>query len=311
MKLMISNWKSLSMPKNDDLQELSASVPNTSVVDEVDAEEEIEAEYSNHKDQLQRGQPTEQRTQSLSEAFLEAFKDKIEWNEVAFINFADMNVQELAEAFLAYPIIIKPTLACVNVAKRAIQRDLGFDFDTYASKVSKEQCMYLAGYIKTLLPERIAVPALMELDRYFWTDKQMRAQKGGWEKKVTQAVNVASELEFRKRMFECEAERFEIDAAYPASGARIDVAIDVKRIESPKDIHKRADEIARKASKFKKTYPKGIFYAVVYYPFPNQHINLQSRLRDDDIDGLFFAGETLSSIESAAILIAGTIQKKK
>lgn len=299
------------MSKSENLHE--GQTPQDVALDEGEANPEAEdlAEYSSHKDQLGRSLPPEERTQSLNEAFLEAFKNRIEWQEVAFINFADMNVKELAEAFLAYPIIIKPTLACVNVAKRAIQRDLGFDFNTYAVKISEEQSRYLAGYVKTLLPERIAVPALMELDRYFWTDKQMRAQKGSWEKDVTKAVNSASSLEFRKRKFECESEKFEIDAAYPGSGSRIDIAIDVKRIESPKDIHKRSDEIARKASKFKKTYPKGKFYAVVYYPFPNQHINLQSRLRDEDIDGLFFAGETPSSIENAAMMIAGTIQKKK
>jgi hypothetical protein len=42
----------------------------------------------------------------------------------------------------------------------------------------------------------IAVPALLELDRHFWTDKEMRALKGNWERIVTQAINSASDCAF-------------------------------------------------------------------------------------------------------------------
>src|SRR5205823_3267683 len=102
-----------------------------------------------------------------------------------------------------------------------------------------------------------------------------------------------------KRRFEWLGETFEIDAAYPpSSDSLIEIAIDVKRIESPRDIHKRADEVINKATKFKAAHPHSRFFAVVYYPFPAQHVNVQSRLKSEYIDGIFFAGESLSSISN-------------
>jgi hypothetical protein len=269
-----------------------------------------ESEYSSHKDQIVQAQPSSERIDELTESLLDAFSKVITYREVPFIVFDDLNAGELAEAFLKYPIIIKPILACVNVAQRAIRRDLGFDYDTYSTKISELQAHELAGYIKNLLPPAIAIPALMELDRFFWVDKEIRAKKGNWEKAVTLAINLQSKMLFRKRRFVCDGEGFEIDAAYPSTG-NIDIAIDVKRIESPRDIHKRSDEIITKASKFKKSYPNGTFVAVVYYPFPNQHINLQSRLHSPDINEVFFAGETPSSIANAADMLVGKLGVKK
>ncbi|WP_196360834.1 hypothetical protein, partial [Achromobacter xylosoxidans] len=210
-----------------------------------------------------------------------------------------------------HPIIIKPTLSCVNVAQRAIKRDLGFDFDTYSIKITQKQALLIAGYVKPLLPPSIAVPALLELDRYFWTDKEMRARKGNWEKIITDAINEISSKIFRKRKFTCDDQDFEIDAAYPPKGEQIEIAIDVKRIESQRDIHKRADEIINKAAKFKRSFPSGKFIAIVYFPFPNQHINVQSRLNSEHIDEMFFAGETASSVANAIDLLIGKLGLKK
>jgi hypothetical protein len=171
--------------------------------------------------------------------------------------------------------------------------------------------MLLSGYLKPLLPPSIAVPALMELDRFFWTDKEMRARKGNWEKTVTEAINKVSTGVFRKRHFDCDGEEFELDAAYPPEGSGIEIGVDVKRIESPRDIHKRADEIINKAAKFKHVYPNGRFVAFVYYPFPSQHINVQNRLNSSNIDGVFFAGETPSSVATAIDLMVGMLGIKK
>ena len=268
-------------------------------------------EYSGHRDQLLGCSPTPERVEKLAKALIEAYKAVIEYREVPFIRFGDLDAQELATAFIAYPVVIKPTLCCVNVAQRAIERDLGVSFDTYSFKITDEQARILAGYIKPMLPPTIAVPALMELDRYFWTDKEMRARKGNWERTVTEAINKVSTGVFRKRKFTCEGEGFEIDAAYPPKGDKIEIAVDVKRIESPRDIHKRADEIINKASKFKRAYPNGKFVALVYYPFPTQHINVQSRLQSAFIDGVFFAGETPSSVATAVDLMVGKFGVKK
>lgn len=269
---------------------------------------ESEKEYSSHKEQIAECQPPQERIQKLEECLIEAYEKVIIYKEAPFIVFGDLNAEELAAAFIKYPIIIKPTLCCVNVAQRAIKRDLGFDLNTYSEKISDTHATLLAGYIKPLLPPAIAVPALMELDRFFWTDKEMRAKKGNWEKTVTLSINKASSKTFRKRKFESDGEQFEIDAAYPAKGETIEIAIDVKRIESQRDIHKRADEIVNKAQKFKQIYPQSTFIAIVYYPFPNQHINLQNRLQSQYIDRVFFAGETESSIANAADMLVGTIR---
>ena len=144
-------------------------------------------------------------------------------------------------------MVIKPTLCCVNVAGRAIQRDLGISFNTYSKKITQEMATLLAGYLKPLLPPVVAVPALMELDRFFWTDKEMRAKKGNWERTITEAINKAAKGVFRKRHFRCDDEEFELDAAYPPDGDGIEIGVDVKRIESPRDIHKRADEIIKQS----------------------------------------------------------------
>jgi hypothetical protein len=268
-------------------------------------------DYSSHKEQILDCQPPIERVEELEKCLLKAYESVIAIREVPFILFEEMNAEELAEAFLRYPIIIKATLCCVNVAQRAIKRDLGFDYNTYSPSITDTQAKLLAGYIKPFLPRAMAVPALMELDRFFWTDKEMRARKGNWEKAVTDAINDISEHAFRKRRFECDGEEFEIDAAFPSVGKNIEVAIDVKRIESMRDIHKRADEIINKATKFKKAYADGKFIAVVYYPFPNQHINLQSRLHSSFIDEVFFAGETPSSIAVAVDLLVGGLHLKK
>ena len=298
------------MIADDVQQQLSQATRKLEEVIEVAEELIEEREYSSHRDQILGAQPTPERIKTLTKCLEEAFSKVIAYREVPFIVFEDLNVDELANAFINYPIIIKPILTCVNVAQRAIRRDLGFDYNTYSGTISELKAHQLAAYIRPLLPTAIAIPALMELDRFFWADKSIRAKKGGWEKSVTEAINEQSNKTFRKRRFKCDGEEFEIDAAFPANG-NIDVAIDVKRIESPRDIHKRADEIINKATKFKKVFPGGTFVAVVYYPFPNQHINLQSRLHSPFINQVFFAGETPSSIKNASDMIVGTLGLKK
>lgn len=267
-------------------------------------------EYSSHRDQLLGCSPTGERVGQLEKALVEAYKGVLEYREVPFIRFGDLDAQELAKVFYAHPVVIKPTLCCVNVAGRAIQRDLGISLNTYSKKISQENATLLAGYIKPMLPPLIAVPALMELDRFFWTDKEMRAKKGNWERTITEAINLVATGVFHKRRFECDGEKFELDAAYPPTG-EVEIGVDIKRIESPRDIHKRADEIINKAVKFKRAYPKGRFVAFVYYPFPTQHINLQSRLSSVHIDGLFFAGQTPSSVATAIDLMVGMLGIKK
>lgn len=225
-----------------------------------------EVEYTSHRQQLLESFPSPERIANLEEALLTAFEKVISYDQVAFIRFGDLDVFELARIFVAYPIIIKTTCSCVNVAQRAIKRDLKFDLDTYCDKIDEIKAAALAGYLKPFLPDRIAVPALMELDRFWWTDKEMRASKGRWEEIVRETISTASGVVFRKRKFQVGSEEFEIDAAYPSDGSMIEVAVDVKRMESPRDIHKRADEIINKASKFKIKNPGGKFFCCSLLP---------------------------------------------
>ncbi len=263
--------------------------------------------YSNHKSQLKKALPPKNRIIDLEHALKDAFKGHITERPVAYILFDEVSVKELADAFFRFPVLIKSVLASINVASRAIARDLGINVDTYKHNITEENANFIAGYIKPMLPKEVAIPSLLELDRYFWTDKEMRANKGNWEKKINFQLNSLSTESFKKRKFELRGEQFEIDAAHPDTGLPIKVGVDIKRIESPRDIHKRADEIVNKAAKFKDAFPDSYFFAVIYYPFPSEHSNVKSRLESDCINGVYFAGEKESSIVSAIKYLLGQV----
>lgn len=271
-----------------------------------------ELEFSDHSQQLISAMPTAERVEELYAEFNKAFSSSIIIKEVPFIQFGDMSAEELAKAFELHPIIVKPIIASVNVASRAIKRDLGINIDTYGKSLSVEKANILAGYLKPMLPKEIAIPALMELDRYFWTDKEMRAAKGRWEQKVIKFISKSLNLEVKKTKFTSHTnDQYELDGSYQTSDGNISLAVDVKRIEALQDIHKRSDEIVNKAEHFKSVYPNGKFYAFVYFPFPNQYINVKSRLSNPNIDDVFFAAETDSSIETAAQILVGKYQSQK
>ena len=232
------------------------------------------------------------RQEAIRGALLEAFKRFIELREVEVINFSLMTAMDLAAAIHSYPRVLKALLACCNVAARAIERDLDIrGFDTYEPRLSEPKAAAIAGYLRPFLPQEIAVPALSELDRFFFVDKEIRARKGRWERAVLQSLNELSRVTFRKRKFEFGGESFELDAASPEAGP-IEVAIDIKRIEARRDIHKRADEIVNKAAKFKAAYPSAKFAAVLYYPFTAEHVNVQNRLASPHIDAVCFASQS-------------------
>lgn len=262
--------------------------------------------YSSHSDQLESIPPHESRRDELAQALKAAFSPHIETRQTVVILFDEVSATELANAFVNYPVIVKSVLASVNVAARAVARDLGITLDTYKGTIDDGTAAALAGYLKPMLPKELPIPALVELDRYFWTDKSLRAQKGNFEKRIVAYLELNSGHTFRKRQFESDARRYELDAAYPPSGdGPIEVGVDIKRVESPRDVHKRADEIINKATEFKRAYPDGKFFAVVYYPHPAQHQNMSTRLRSQFLDGEFFVNETNSSIDQATQMLLG------
>jgi len=118
----------------------------------------------------------------------------------------------------------------------------------------------------------------------------------------SRALNRLATIAFKKRKFEWRGEVYELDAAAPETGLIAD-AIDIKRIEARRDIHKRSDEIVNKADRFKRVFPSGKFGTVIYYPFIQEHSNIQDRLRSDNIDSVVFASEAKESIANAIGLL--------
>lgn len=256
--------------------------------------------YSNHREQREAALPPMERVRSLTEALISEFEDHIEYRRIPVILFDTISVEDLANALVRRPVVLKALLACANVAQRAIKRDLRITVNTYAERIDRDKAFALAGYLKPMLPKELAVPALLVLDHFWWVDKEMRAQKGRWEVRVRKALNRhLSEGGFTKRMFEHPGGAFELDAAYPEH-EKVEVGVDVKRFESPRDFHKRGDEITQKVSHLRDVHPSARFFAVIYYPFPARHGDVRKRYQGQGIDGIVFAGETDDSIDDAA-----------
>jgi hypothetical protein len=215
------------------------------------------------------------RKEKVEQTLKLAFSKFIEKREIEVIVFDNINAVVLSKAIIKYPLVLKPLLAVCNIAARSIERDLLIkSLDTYEPKLNKDQAKIIAGYIKPYLPAYIELPALSQIDRLNFIDKEIRKRKGNWEKNVIKYLNKCSKFEFKKRRFICEGEKFELDAANPEIG-EVRIGIDIKRIEARKDIHKRCDEIANKALKLKSIYPKSFFATIIYYPFIDEHINIQ------------------------------------
>lgn len=256
--------------------------------------------YSNHEEQRAAALPPEERVRDLEEALLSEFGDHVVYRRIAVILFDAVSAEDLGEALVRRPVMLKALLACANVAQRAVQRDLGITVNTYGENISRDKAFTLAGYLKPLLPRELAVPALLMLDHFWWVDKEMRAAKGRWERRVRAALNRhLQEGGFTKRKFEHPGGAFELDAAYPEHGD-VEVGVDVKRFESPRDFHKRGDEITQKVSHLRDVRPSSRFFAVIYYPFPDRHADVRMRYQGQGIDGIFFAAETESTIDEAA-----------
>ena len=236
----------------------------------------------------------------------EAFKEQIRQQEVDVIVFSDVTVQQLASKIMKYPIILKPLLIATNIAARAIERDLGIkNLNTYNARMTESDVVPIAGYIKPFLPDSLPLPALVELDRIMFGDKEIRKKKGQWEKSVINNLNSCVNIIFKKYKFQHGDQAFELDAAVKNEHGDIIYAIDIKRIEARRDIHKRIDEIANKATHFKAVFPKGKFGAVIYYPFITEHGNIRDRLQSGSIDSIVFAGESVESINGAIKLLLG------
>ena len=265
--------------------------------------------YGSHRDYMERvKQDAEARHKLVDAALRDAFAPFIEKREVEVVVFSSMSAVDLAGAITKFPSILKVLLATCNIAARAIERDLGINnLDTYRPRLNDSQANVVAGYIKPYLPPYLELPALCHIDRIWFVDKEIRKGKGRWEREVLLALNQIGQ--FYKRKFRCEGEEFELDAASPKSG-NIEIGIDIKRIEARRDIHKRCDEIVNKADKLKKASPNSRFGAVIYYPFIDEQINVQSRLKSTAIDEVVFASESKEAILNAVKMLMASLKSK-
>jgi hypothetical protein len=245
----------------------------------------------------------------VEKALRSAFADYIERRKVEVIVLARMDVLALASTIEKHPIVLKAVLAACNIAGRAVERDLGIrNLATYTPRFRKGDAAAIAGYIKPFLPDHLALPTICFLDRISFIDKEIRKGKGGWEKRILQSANLhAKPRVFKKAKFVVDGETFELDVACLGEDRAIEIAIDVKRIEARRDIHKRSDEIVNKAAKLKKLHPNAPFGVVVYYPFPDEQVNLQTRLQSPDIDGVVFANDQDEVIDTAVLLLLDKI----
>jgi len=266
------------------------------------------AEYGTHRDFMGSVEPSANaRQDNIERALREAFSRYIEKRDVDVVIFSSMSASDLSEAIFSRPEILKPLFASCNIAARAVERDLGIkNLDTYSPRLNRDQSGIVAGYIKPFLPAYLEIPVLARIDRVYFIDSEIRKLKGAWEKSILAALNEYSQTEFRKRAFVVEDEEFELDAATPPEGD-IRIGIDVKRIEARRDIHKRCDEIVNKARKLKTRYANSKFGVVVYYPFIEEHVNVQNRLRSPDIDGVVFASQSDDSITNAVRILLATL----
>jgi len=227
------------------------------------------------------------------------------------IVFSDIAPETLAEAIVKHPLVLKPLLAAANVAARAIERDLSIkNLDTYKPKLTRDQALMVAAYLKPFLPPAVPLPTLSYLDRAEFIDKEIRKGKGHWEKLVLDALNRLSTVPFRKRTITWKGDRYELDGAAPATGA-IQYAVDIKRIEARRDIHKRSDEIVNKAARLASVRSAAKFGALIYYPFIQEHGNIRDRLRSEKIAAVQFASESDESITSAVGLLLATFGVRK
>lgn len=269
-----------------------------------------EREYASQVDYVEWVRESmEARSGEITAALREAFEGVIRKEEVEVIVFSALTASELADKLLAFPLILKPLLLTTNIAARAIERDLGIkNINTYNCRLSKEQALSVSGYIKPFLPDSLPLPALTELDRVMYADKEIRKNKGQWEGMVIAALNSHAELTFKKSKFQHNGQTFELDAAARDASSNILHAVDIKRIEARRDIHKRTDEIVNKGAHFKAVYPKANFGAVIYYPFIGEHGNVRDRLQSPYIDSVVFAGALKDSVETAVKLLLGKFQ---
>lgn len=205
----------------------------------------------------------------------------------------------LAAFLLKNPSLLKPLIAACNMGKRAIRKDLGLELDTFRPRLDAAKARQVAEYLLPSLPQQILIESLIALDAYQWVDSAIRKVKGRWERQFGDHLRRRG-VDCKKRKFSVGSQEFELDLAYPSDGDVL-LAVDMKMIGHPSDKHKRGDEIVNKAIKYKGLVPKGIFVALIYYPFDDDRASLAERVTlTSEVDEVIFAGDDAESVEAAS-----------
>ena len=255
---------------------------------------------------------TEERLAIVVTSLRQAFSDVIRPETVDVIVFSGLTAESLASRIEAHPNVLKPLLLAANIAARAIERDVGIkNLDTYGGYLSREESLLVAAFLKPFLPDSLPLPSLAELDRVMFADKEIHKLKGQWEKTVVRYLNRYASVEFKKARFRHNDLQFELDAAATGPSGKVTHAVDIKRVEARRDIHKRTDEIVNKASHYKAAFPTGTFGVAIYYPIVTEQGNVRDRLDSPHIDAVCFAGITEESIVSAVRLLLGKMGCQK
>lgn len=147
--------------------------------------------YGNQRQHVSKVIPAaDARQKEIEQELRSAFTRFIEKRQIEIIVFEKMPAEALAIGILQHPAVLKPLLAACNLAGRALKRDLKIDnIDTYAPNLTKAQANAVAGYLLSFLPEYLELPALSRIDRISYIDKEIRKDKGRWEKLVCDALN--------------------------------------------------------------------------------------------------------------------------
>ena len=137
-------------------------------------------DYGTHRDYMEWAKESaDTRQKAIESGLRKAFSHFIERRETEVVVFSSMSAFDLAKAILAQPLILKPLLACCNIAARSIERDLDIkNLDTYLPRIHDDNAKVIAGYIKPFLPAYLELPALIQVDRIAYIDKEIRKGKG-------------------------------------------------------------------------------------------------------------------------------------
>jgi hypothetical protein len=240
-----------------------------------------------------------ERAREIGDTVKETLGEYIVQRSADEVHFADVTVDQLAALLLKDPSLLKPLIAACNMGKRAIRKDLGIELDTFRPRLDRDKAYQVAEYLLPSLPKAIFIESLVALDAYQWVDSAIRKIKGRWERQFGDQLRAAG-VQCKKRKFKVRKQEFELDLAYPCDG-EILLAVDMKMIGHPSDKHKRGDEIVNKAMEYKGQVPRGVFVAVIYYPFDDDRQSLRERLTlgAKYVDDVIFAGDDDESVAAA------------